>query len=62
MVEYHERIQVVKINADASKSLMHDMKMVSLPYLVLYQKGEIFFEHNGLIGRQELVAKLESYQ
>ena len=61
MVEYHERIQVVKINADASKSLMRDMKMVSVPYLVLYHKGEILFEHNGLIGRKELVAKLESY-
>lgn len=60
-VEYHERIQIVKINADASKSLMRDLKMVSVPYLVLYRKSEIIFEHKGLIERNELVSKLEEY-
>jgi len=59
--ELIDRIYIVKINADASKSLMREMKMVSVPYLVLYHKGEVLFEHKGLIGREELVARLESH-
>jgi thioredoxin 1 len=59
--EYKDRIDIVKINADASKRLMRDMKMVSVPYLVLYHKGEIIFEHKGLIHREELLARLDSY-
>jgi len=58
-LEYKDRIDVVKINADASKSLMREMKMVSVPYLVLYHNGEILFEHKGIIEREELVSKLE---
>lgn len=54
-VEYHEKIEIVKINADASKRLMREMEMVSVPYLVLYQRGEVIFEHKGLIDRQNLV-------
>jgi thioredoxin 1 len=60
-VEYHERIQIVKVNADASKRLMRDLELKSLPFLVLYHRGNAVFEHNGLIGRKELVAKLESH-
>lgn len=56
-----DHVYIVKINADASKILMREMKMVSVPYLVLYHKGEMLFEHKGLIGREELVAKLESH-
>jgi thioredoxin 1 len=54
-VEYHEKIEIVKINADASKRLMRELKMVSVPYLVLYEEGEVIFEHKGLIDRQNLV-------
>lgn len=54
-VEYHEKIEIVKINADASKRLMRELKMVSVPYLRLYEDGEVIFEHKGLIDRQNLV-------
>jgi thioredoxin 1 len=59
-VEYHERLPIVKINADASKRLMRELKMVSVPYLVLYRDGELFFDHKGIIHRDELVEVLES--
>ncbi len=59
-VEYHGRIRVEKVNADASKRLMRELNMVSVPYIVLYHNGEILFEHRGLIERQKLVAKMES--
>jgi thioredoxin len=57
--EYKGRVNIVKINADASKRLMREMKMVSVPYLVLYHEGKVLFEHKGLIGRKELAAELE---
>lgn len=50
-----------KNNADASKRLMRELQMVSVPYLVLYHQGKILFEHKGMIGRQELVNELESH-
>jgi thioredoxin 1 len=60
-VEYHERIRVEKVNADASKRLMRNLSMASVPYIVLYHNGHIMFEHSGLIARQELVAIMESH-
>ncbi len=57
--EYKGRVKIVKINADASKRLMRELQMVTVPYLVLYQNGEILFEHKELIGREELVNQLE---
>jgi thioredoxin 1 len=59
-VEYHERLPIVKVNADASKRLMREMKLVTVPYLALYRKGELVFEHRGEIRREELVKVLES--
>jgi thioredoxin 1 len=58
---FHGRIDVVKINADASKDLMREMKMVTVPWLVLYHKGEIIIEHKGLINGQELFSTLEHH-
>ncbi len=59
--EYKGRVNIVKINADASKRLMRDIEVASVPYLVLYQNGKILFEHKGLIEEKELVAILESH-
>ncbi|TVQ84490.1 MAG: hypothetical protein EA393_14430 [Bacteroidetes bacterium] len=59
--KYEGKIEIVKINADASKRLMRDLEMITVPYLVLYRNGEILFEHKGLIEEQELTAILESH-
>lgn len=59
-VEYHERLPIVKVNADASKRLMREMKLVTVPYLALYRNGKLYFEHRGEIRREELVEMLES--
>jgi thioredoxin len=56
--EFKGRINIVKINADASKRLIKQLKMNSVPYLVLYEKGVKLFDHNGLISREELVPYL----
>jgi thioredoxin 1 len=59
--EYEGKIEIVKINADASKHLMRNLQMVTVPYLVLYLNGEILFEHKGLLEEQELLAILETH-
>lgn len=60
MVEYHNRIKIVKINTDASKKLIKKLKIVGVPYLVLYHKGKIIFSQNGIIRKSELQAIFES--
>lgn len=52
--EYKDKITIVKINVDASKKLMKELGIVSVPYLVLYHKGKVLFSQNGLIEKQEL--------
>jgi thioredoxin 1 len=53
-VEYHDRIDLVKINADASKKLMKDLEIISVPYLVMYWRGEILFSRTGIASKEEL--------
>ncbi len=59
-VEYHERIPIIKINADASKRLMRQMELVSVPYLALYRDGHLVFEHYGIISREKLKGQLDA--
>lgn len=56
-IDYKDKVSIVKINVDASKKLMKELGIVSVPYLVLYRKGIILFSQNGLITRQELENK-----
>ncbi len=53
-IEYKNKITIVKINADASKKLIKELGIVSVPYLVLYHQGSILFAQNGAIDKQEL--------
>lgn len=54
MVEYHDRVKVVKINIDASKKLIKKLQFTGVPYLVLYQKNQELFTHQGSIMKQEI--------
>ena len=56
--EYKNTISIVKINADASKKLIKDRQIASVPYLVIYKNGELLFEHDGFIEKPELVSVL----
>jgi thioredoxin len=57
--EYKDQIIIVKINADASKKLVKELQIGSVPYLTLFKDGEKKFEHLGSIDRQELIALFE---
>ena len=49
--KYRGKINVVKVNVDASKKLVKKMKIVSLPYLALYNNGKSVFTKKGMISR-----------
>ena len=53
-VEYLEDIHVVKINVDASKKLIKHLKLIGVPYLAFYNKGELVYTQNGAATRAEL--------
>lgn len=53
-VEYHEKINIVKVNADASKSLIKELKLIGVPYLAMYKNGKLIYSKNGAVTREEL--------
>ena len=59
--EYHGSMNIVKINADASKKLIKELKIESVPYFALYRNGMQLFSHYGFIGREELVKRLNQH-
>jgi len=59
--EFKEQIIVVKINADASKKLVKELNLGSVPFFAVYQSKEKKFEHYGFIGRENLVSIFERF-
>lgn len=59
--EYHGSVNILKINADASKKLIKELKIESVPYFALYRNGMQLFSHYGIIGREELVKRLNQH-
>merc|ERR1711991_148376 len=57
--EQSATIDIIKINADASKKLIKMLQIRSVPYFVIYQKGEIRFQHHGSITKEELLKQLD---
>ncbi len=56
---YKNKVTIIKINVDASKRLVKDLQLGSVPYLVMYQQGEIIFDHYGMLNRQEIMELYE---
>jgi thioredoxin len=52
--KYHGKITIVKVNVDASKKLVKEMKIMGVPYLVFYNHGKAIYSKNGLASRDEL--------
>ena len=52
--EYTGRVKIIKINADASKELIAQLKINTVPYFELRKAGQILFSKSGMIPRNEL--------
>lgn len=59
--EYKQSVRVVKINADASKKLVKELRVASVPYLVMYKNGQKVYEHAGLQQKKNLVKVFNKY-
>jgi hypothetical protein len=59
MVEYHPQIKMHKINVDASKKLVKELKLVGVPYLILQDKVVVLFSKNGSATRNELTSAFD---
>jgi len=59
MVEYHQEIEMHKVNVDASKKLVKELKLIGVPYLVLQDKGVVLFSKNGAATRNELTTAFD---
>lgn len=53
-VENIERINVLKVNVDASKKLVRELQINGVPQLRLYKKGELIKIHNGFMNSKNL--------
>ena len=53
-VDYHNKINIVKVNVDASKKLAKELQLTGVPFLVLYKNGERVYAKNGATIREEL--------
>ncbi len=58
---YEGRVQIVKINADASRQLMRDLRLTAIPFLALFQNGEVLFQHRGVIEEEKLTSVLDMH-
>ncbi|RLD34796.1 MAG: hypothetical protein DRI73_03445 [Bacteroidetes bacterium] len=59
-VMYHKDISIIKVNVDASKKLVKELKIGGVPYLVLFDNGEKVFSRNGSITRSKLTGVFDS--
>jgi thioredoxin 1 len=57
---YAGRIDVVKINADASKRLVKELELGSVPWFRMFHKGEQIFEHSGMLTEERVTGLFES--
>jgi thioredoxin len=59
--EYKQSVSVVKINADASKKLVKELRVNSVPFLLMFKDGKKVYEHYGLLQKKDLVKVFNKY-
>lgn len=52
------KIELVRINADESRELAGQLRMLSVPGIVLFMDGREVFRANGMISMQELESRI----
>ncbi len=53
-IKYQGKVNIVKVNVDASKKLVKEMKIQGVPYLALYIDGKAVYTKSGLTSGDEL--------
>ncbi|NJL88852.1 MAG: thioredoxin [Coleofasciculaceae cyanobacterium SM2_1_6] len=59
--EYADRLKVVKMAIDPNPLTVSAYKVEGVPALRLFKSGKLEYTHEGAIGKQALIAALDSY-
>lgn len=59
--EYADRLKVVKMAIDPNPHTVSAYKVEGVPALRLFKSGKLEYAHEGAIGKQNLMAALESH-
>ncbi|MFT3795551.1 thioredoxin domain-containing protein [Flavobacterium sp.] len=51
---YKGQLTVSRLNADENKTLTREMKIDTLPVILLYENGKVVWQHSGFISEEEL--------
>ena len=54
----HDEVKVGKINVDEQAALAAKYKVMSIPTLIVFQKGEVYRKSVGVISEEEIAALL----
>lgn len=52
------QVNIVRLNADENKTMISKLKIDELPALLLYENGELKWQHKGFIGEADLKKQL----
>jgi thioredoxin len=58
IAEMDDKVTIIRIDADANKSLMEELKIEGLPTLLLYENKELQWKNAGFISEADLTQKL----
>jgi rhodanese-related sulfurtransferase len=54
-----DKVTIIRIDADANKSLLKELKIEELPTLILYDKSVVKWTHSGFISEEDLKKQLQ---
>ncbi len=59
--EMKEKVEVVRIDVDANKALIKELKVQDIPVLYLYKTQKQIWSHQGFISKEEVVKVLNAH-
>ena len=60
-VEYQGKLSVGKLNADDSREIVQELKVRSIPSIILYKDGEIVDKSVGSVTKESLVEMINKH-
>lgn len=57
---HKDKLQVLKVNVDASKKLVRELQIKSVPYFTFYKNGKLIKAHNGFMNDNDMQRLINS--
>ena len=59
--EVGDQIKIVKIDVDRNQALANKFRVMGVPTLILYKKGELVWRQSGLVPKHDLLAVINQH-